>query len=60
MMSWSGYVARMTDIWNEHKILFGKPERKLAPRRPRCGRDDNIKMDLIDIGWDVIDWTHLA
>jgi hypothetical protein len=43
-----------------YKILVGKPERK----RP-CGRfrriwDDNIRMDLREIGWEVLDWIYLA
>jgi hypothetical protein len=35
---------------NAYRILVGKPEGKRPPRRPRCWWEDNIKMDLRDIG----------
>jgi hypothetical protein len=35
-----------------------KTRRREALRRPR--REDNTKMDLKEIGWDDIDWIHLA
>jgi len=31
--------------------LAGKPEGKKVLRRPRCRWEDNIRMDLRDIGW---------
>jgi hypothetical protein len=33
-------------------------ERSLGRSRPRWG--DNIKMDLKEIGWEGVDWIHLA
>jgi len=33
-------------------------ERSLG--RPRGGEEDNIRMDLIEIGWEDVDWMHLA
>jgi hypothetical protein len=41
-------------------ILVGKPERKRPVRRPRCGWDDNIKMDLREIGWGGVEWINLS
>jgi hypothetical protein len=38
----------------------GKPEGKRPLERPRCEWEDNIKIDLRDIGWDVMDWILLA
>jgi hypothetical protein len=35
-----------------------KGERSLT--RPRRGWEDNIKMDLREIGWEGVDWIHLA
>jgi hypothetical protein len=29
-------------------------------RTPRCRWEDNIRMDLGEIGWDVVDWIYLA
>jgi len=28
--------------------------------RPRCRWEDNIRMDLRNIGWEGVDWIHLA
>jgi hypothetical protein len=37
-----------------------KPEGKRPLGRPRRRWEDNIKMDLREIGLDVVDWIHLA
>jgi hypothetical protein len=54
-MRWAGHVARMGKT-----ILVRKPEENKPLRRPRRRWVDNIKMDLIDIGWDGVDWTDVA
>jgi hypothetical protein len=38
----------------------GKPEGKRSLGRPRRKWANNIKMDLRDMGWDGMDWIHLA
>jgi hypothetical protein len=38
----------------------GKPEGKKPLGRPRRRWVDNIKMDLIEIGWDGMNWIYLA
>jgi hypothetical protein len=38
----------------------GKPEGKRALGRSRCRWVDNIKIDLLDIGWGGVDWIGLA
>jgi hypothetical protein len=43
---------------NACNILVGNPERTL--RRPRCKWQDNIRMDHRKIGWDSVDWMHVA
>jgi hypothetical protein len=40
--------------------LFGKPEEKRPLRRPRSRWEDNIRIDIREIGWEVLDWIHLA
>jgi hypothetical protein len=45
---------------NAYRILVGKPEGKRPPGRIRCRWVDNIKMDIIEIGWDGRDWLDLA
>jgi hypothetical protein len=29
-------------------------------RRPRCRWEDNIRMDFREMGWEGVDWVHLA
>jgi hypothetical protein len=54
-----GNVARMGEMRNTYQIFVGKPERKRPLRRPRCRWEDNIRMDLREIEWEV-DWIHLV
>jgi hypothetical protein len=35
-------------------------ERKGPLGRPRRKWEDNIKIDLVEIGWDVADWNDLT
>jgi hypothetical protein len=43
-----------------YKSLVGKPEGKRPFGRPRRRWEDNIGMDLWEIGWEGVDWIHLA
>jgi hypothetical protein len=45
---------------NAYRILVGKPVGKRPLARPRRRWEDNIKMDLRDIGWSGMDWADLA
>jgi hypothetical protein len=45
---------------NVYKLLVGTPEGKRPLRRPRCRRIDNIKMGLLEIGLNIVDWIGLA
>jgi hypothetical protein len=45
---------------NAYRMLVGKPEEKRPLGRPRRRWEDNIKMDLTEIGWGGMDWIHLA
>jgi hypothetical protein len=40
--------------------MGGNPEGKRPLGRPGRMWVNNIKMDLIEIGWDVMDWIDLA
>jgi len=59
-MRWTGHVARMGDRRGAVRVLVGKRD----GRRPlgRRGRrwEDNIKMDLQEVGCGGMDWTELA
>jgi hypothetical protein len=43
-----------------YRVLVGKPEGKRQLRRHRRRLDDNIKMDLQEVGCGVVDWIELA
>jgi hypothetical protein len=45
---------------NAYRLLVGKPEGKRPLGRPRRIWVDNIKMDLLEIGWGSVDWIGLA
>jgi hypothetical protein len=45
---------------NAYRILVGRPEGKRLLGRPRCRWVDNIKIDLREIGWDVVDWIDMT
>jgi hypothetical protein len=59
-MGWAGHVARMGEGRNVCRVLVGKPEGKRSLERPRCRWEDGIKMDLTEIGWEGVEWIHLA
>jgi len=42
------------------RVLVGKPEGKRPLGRPRRKWEDNIKMDLQEVGCGVMDWIELA
>ena len=52
-------MARMGEGIGVHRALVGKPERKRPLGRPRRRWEDNIKMDLGEVGV-VGDWMELA
>jgi len=43
-----------------YRILVGKPGRKRPLGKPRCRWEDNIKMDLQEVGCGGMDWIKLA
>ncbi|KAJ4447311.1 hypothetical protein ANN_09315 [Periplaneta americana] len=60
-LRWAGHVARMGESRNTYRVLVGRPEGKKKPLgRPRRRWEDNIKMDLRELGYDDRDWINLA
>jgi hypothetical protein len=59
-MRWAGHVARMGEVRGVCNILVGRPEGRRPLGRPRRRWEDNIKMDLEEIGFGGVDWIHLA
>src|SRR5215469_10013303 len=58
-MRWAGHVARMGEGRVVNRFLVGKPDVKRPLGRPRRRWEDNIKMDLEEVG-GVGDWMELA
>jgi hypothetical protein len=59
-LRWAGHVARMGEGRGAYRILVGRPEGKRPLGRPRHRWEDNIKMDLREIGIDEANWIRLA
>ena len=59
-MRWAGHVARMGKMGGVYRDLVGKPVGKRPLGRPRRKWEDNIKMDLQELGCGCMDWIELA
>ena len=59
-MRWAGHVARMGERRCVYRVLVGKPEGKRPLGRPRHRWEDNIKMDLQEVGCGGMDWIEMA
>jgi hypothetical protein len=50
----------MREVRGAYNILVGRSEGRRPLGRPRHRWEDNIKMDLGEIGFGDVDWIHLA
>ena len=53
-------MARVEEGRGVHRVLVGKPEGKRQLGRPRRRWEDNIKMDLQEMGRGCGDWMELV
>ena len=60
LLRWTGHVALVEQSRNAYIVLVGKPEEKRPLEWPRHRWEDNIKMDLREVGCDPRDWVTLA
>jgi hypothetical protein len=58
-MRWAGHVARTGRGRSVYRILVGRPEGKRSMGRSRRKWENNIKMDLREIGIDGVNWIRL-
>jgi hypothetical protein len=59
-MRWVDHVEHMGAMRNPYSIFIAKPEGKRPLRRPMRRWEDNIRMDIRGIAWEVVYWIHLA
>jgi hypothetical protein len=59
-MRWVGHVARMAEGRAVYGILVRKPEGMIPFGRRRLKWEDNIKMDLLEVGCGGMDWIEVA
>ncbi|KAJ4443398.1 hypothetical protein ANN_05066 [Periplaneta americana] len=59
-LRWAGHVARMGESRNAYRVLVGRPEGKRPLGRPRRRWENNIKMDLREMGYDDREWINFA
>ena len=59
-MRWAGHVARMGEGRGVYRVLVGKPEGRRPLGRHRRRWEDNIRMDLREVGCGCVDWMELA
>jgi len=50
----------MGDRRDVYRVLVGKPEETRPLGRPRRRWEDNIKMDIQEVGCEGMDWIELA
>jgi hypothetical protein len=57
---WVGHVVRMGEKRNVYRLLVGNPEGKRPIGRPRRSWIGDIKMDLLEIELNDVDWIGLT
>jgi hypothetical protein len=55
-----GHEERMGELRNAYINLVGKPKGKRSFGRPRHRREYNIRMNIMEIWLEVVDWMYLA
>jgi hypothetical protein len=59
-MWWAGHVARMGEVTGVYRVFIGMPEGKRLLSRSRRRWEDNIKLDLREIGIEGTNWIRLT
>ena len=59
-MRWVGHVAYLGKSRGLYRDLVGKPEEKRSLGRPRRRWEDNIKVDVHEVGCEGKEWIDVA
>jgi len=55
----AGHVARMGEVRNAYKVLVGKPEGKRPLGRSKHKWENNIGMDIWELGYEIMNWINV-
>jgi hypothetical protein len=50
----------MVEKWNAYRLWVGKPKGRTPLGRPRRRWVDNIRMDLVEMGWGDVVWLWIG
>ena len=59
-LRWAEHVALMEESRGAYRDLVGKPEGRRPVGRPRPKCEDNIKMDVREVGWGYMGWIYMT
>jgi len=59
-MRWAGHVACMGKSRGAYRVLVGKRKGKISLGRHRRRWEDDMKVDLKEVGWGGMNWTDLV
>jgi hypothetical protein len=59
-MRWVRHVAQMGERRNTYRLLVVKAEGKMLLGGPRRWWMDNIRMDILELGWGDVDWLKIG
>jgi hypothetical protein len=59
-MRWAGHIEHMGEGRGVYRVLVGKPEGRRPLGKPRHRWEDNIRMDLREVGCGYVDWMELT
>jgi hypothetical protein len=59
-MRWVGHVAHLGEGTGVYRVLVGRPDGKRPLGTPRHRLEDNIKLNLVEIGIDGVNWIRFA
>jgi hypothetical protein len=59
-MRLAGHLAHVVEKRNAYSVLVEKPKGKRQLERLQHRWEDNVKINHNEIGWEDVNWIHLA
>jgi hypothetical protein len=60
MVRWAGHVACVGERRNEYRVLVGKPAEMRRLGTPRRRGEDNVKVDLKELGQQAVELNDVS